>query len=95
MNALANMTWEEFVTLALQLGVKKATLDMIEEDKKKTQSRKLEAMDQWLKQDVNASWETIVDALKTLELNALADSVRATYCPHYKLGAQGVGTSAE
>jgi len=81
MNALADLSWEEFTALALQLDVKKATLDKIEEDKKRAEGRKLEAMDQWLKQDVDASWEKIVDALETVKMNTLAGSVRAKYCP--------------
>ena len=81
MNELADLSWEEFTALALQLDVKKATLDKIEDDKKRVEGRKLEAMDQWLKQDVDASWEKIVDALETVKMNTLAGSVRAKYCP--------------
>ena len=81
MNELTDLSWEEFTALALQLDVKKATLDKIEDDKKKVDGRKLEAMDKWLKQDVDASWEKIVDALETVKMNTLAGSVRAKYCP--------------
>lgn len=91
-NELEELSWEEFTALALQLDVKKATLDKIEEDKRKAEGRKLEAMDRWLKQDVDASWEKIVDALKTLKMNALAESVRAKYCSPAAAAAAVAGT---
>jgi len=81
-NEFAEMSWGEVKKLALQLGVKKSSLNTIEEDRQKSDDRKLDAMEQWLKQDSNASWEKIVDALnsKALQRNNLADSIREKYC---------------
>lgn len=83
-NELADLTWGQVKKLALQLGVKKASLDKIEEDRQKSDDRKMDAMERWLRQDLKASWEKIVEALNSKafqgEMNTLAESIQAKYC---------------
>lgn len=68
--------------MAVQLGVEFSTLQKIKEDNSEQNVRLLAAMNDWLSNDHEASWRKVVDALKTIDKNVLADGMAKKYCTH-------------
>ena len=80
-SALSDLSWNDIRQVALQLGVPQNKLSDIEmENPTSTSGRKLKAMDCWLQLDVEASWEKLVDTLKSLSLTATARKIEIKYC---------------
>ena len=65
------LTWEEVVDLAVQLGVDFSELQKIEREQNAT----LRALDIWLATDTEASWKKVVDALRAMKKNVLAEEI--------------------
>ena len=77
---LSSLTWGEVISMAVQLGVEFSTLQQIKEDNSEQNVRLLAAMNDWLSNDHEASWRKVVDALKTIDKNVLADGLATKYC---------------
>ena len=78
--ALTNLTWSEFTSFALQLGVENHTLRKIEQEKRDTRERKRAALQYWLNNDKKASWKKVVRSLEVVEKTVLAADLRKKYC---------------
>ena len=77
-NALAKVPdWRE---VGVQLDVDYATLDQIEQDCSKVETKKSRMLHTWMSNADNATWEDIVTALKNMNLNNIARRVQAKYC---------------
>lgn len=77
---LSSLTWGEVMSMAVQLGVEFSTLQQIKEDNSEQNVRLLAAMNDWLSNDHDASWRKVVNALKTIDKNVLADGLARKYC---------------
>ena len=77
---LSSLTWDEVTSLAVQLGVEFSTLRQIGQGHHKPNVCALEAMTEWLNNDLDASWNKLISALKTIKKNVLADSLEKKYC---------------
>ena len=76
--ALKQLTWSEFTSFALQLGMENHTLRKI--GQQGIGGRKRSAMQHWLNNDLEASWEKIVRCLEVIDMKVLADGLRKKYC---------------
>ena len=65
--------------MAVQLGMDFAELRKTDEDPSPT-PKLLSAMNKWLESDSKASWEKVVQALKAIKKNALAEKLEEKYC---------------
>ena len=65
------LTWEEVVSLTVQLRVDFSELKKIEREQNAT----LRALDIWLATDTEASWKKVVDALRAIKKTVLADEI--------------------
>ena len=63
-----------------RLSVSGSKLEEIEMQIPRASDRKLEAMNIWLKRDLNASWEKFVETLRSLRMNPLAHDAEGKYC---------------
>ena len=70
------LTWEEASTLAVKLGVDFSVIKKIEGQQNAT----LKVLDNWLAADTEASWKKVVDALRAMNKNALADKIERERC---------------
>ena len=77
---LASLTWGEVTSMAVQLGVEFPTLRQIGQEHSELSFRILAAMDNWLSNDQKASWRKVVNALRTIKKNVLADDLEKKYC---------------
>ena len=68
--------------LGLQLGVKPGTLDRIRAQFSDPRDQLLEMLKTWLESDVNCSWKTLVEALRSrsVETRQLAEVLETKYC---------------
>ena len=67
-------------SLGYQLHVPKHQLDAIEEDFRRVQRCREEVLSYWLRNDVHASWELLVTAIRRLRThNVLANYLRKKY----------------
>ena len=73
-NDLSDLSWSDIKLLALQLKVKLNTLEDIGNDYK-GDDRKVQAIQAWLNNDPDASWEMIVEALQRMGMSAVADDI--------------------
>ena len=89
---LDSVSWGDAKRLALRLGVSSSKLEDIEMQSPRASDRKLEAMNDWLKRDVNASWEKFVETLRSLGMNPLARDVEEKYCTPAATAADKPGT---
>lgn len=79
--ALNQLSWDNVRQVALRLGVPQNRLSDIEmENPTSTSGRKLRAMDCWLQSDIEASWEKLVDILKSLSITSTAQEIEEKYC---------------
>ena len=77
-NALAKVPdWRE---VGVQLDVDYATLDQIEQDCSKVETKKSRMLHTWMSNADSATWEDVVTALKNMNLNNIARRVQAKYC---------------
>ena len=81
--ALTKLTWSEFTSFALQLGLENHTLETIEQEKRVTRERERAALHRWLDSDPNASWERVVSCLRVIGKEELAADVREKYCTFF------------
>ena len=70
--------------MGLELGIQYHTLKKIEEDQRGrgVEACKMEMLAAWLQGDDNAeeqTWSTLVDALRSMDQNALADKIENNY----------------
>jgi hypothetical protein len=71
----------EWFNLGLQLGLPRATLELIAADPntKDIKSQRLAMLSGWLKYDTAASWEKLAAALVAIGENVAAANVRSKY----------------
>ena len=68
----------DWFTLGIQLGVPDHRLDEVECNHPKDASRcKVEVLRHWLASTQRPSWQNLASALRSMDLNSLADSVEA------------------
>ena len=72
---LNELSWEELVEMAVQLG-----MDFKEVRKIEPVNRRLNTMSIWLDSDSEASWQKVVKALRHIERTGLALQLEAKYC---------------
>ena len=77
---LASLTRSEVTSMAVQLGVEYSLLRQIGQDCSEQSKHVLEAIDNWLNNDQEASWRKVVIALRTIKKTVLADSLEKKYC---------------
>ena len=78
---LRDLPWSSVRPMALQLGCMNSNLlQSVEEESHAAEGRLYRAMDKWLQGDVSASWDQLVQALTNVQLNVLAEEIRAAYC---------------
>lgn len=83
-------------SLGYQLHVPKHQLDAIEEDFRRVQRCREEVLSYWLRNDVHASWELLVTAIRRLRMhNVLANHLRRKYVQNgsVKLSSQHLSLS--
>ena len=68
-------------TLGIKLGIKSSAVTRILQDAGGTTELKVSGiLDHWLKNDLNASWATLVKALKEMDHGRLAERLAKEYC---------------
>ena len=68
----------DWFTLGIQLGVPDHRLDEIEHNHPRDASRcKVEVLRHWRDNSEQPSWQNLASALRSMDLNSLADSVEA------------------
>ena len=65
--------------LGLNLGLPKHELDKIERDYQGNDRQRLEMLDKWLQRTSNATWRDVVNPLKQMGENSVAESIRQKY----------------
>ena len=65
--------------LGIYLGLQWYELAQIERDHQGNERRKHEMLDLWLRRKPNAGWRDVLSALKLMEENKVAESVRQNY----------------
>ena len=73
----------EWYDLGLQLNVKVGKLNSIRTEFNTTKHQLREMLNAWLTSSDNASWKTLINALKSRSVGAsqLAGDLKAKYCP--------------
>ena len=66
----------EVYQLGLQLSLSAGVVDRLERDHRLVEDRKQAMVIHWLKNDANASWNKLFDALKDVEREVVAKRVR-------------------
>ena len=90
---LDELTWSKTLKFCVQLGMKYSVLDKIGEDKQ-GDLRLHAAMHAWLESDINASWKTVVTALKAIRMEVLAQELAEKYCKSCKNNGSSAATVA-
>ena len=68
-------------TLGINLGIEPSCVTRILQDAGGTKELKVSGiLDHWLKNDLNASWATLVKALKEINHRRLAEKLAKEYC---------------
>ena len=81
--ALGELTWKDVKLVAVHLNhMSWATLEEIENSSSLGKERVIRAIDTWKRKDVDASWAQLVSALRAEKQNAVAEKIRARYCPN-------------
>ena len=78
--ALTNLTWSEFTSFSVQLGLENHTLRKIEQEKRDTSEKVRAVLQSWLDNDLEASWEKVVCCLEVVEKKVLAAGLKKKYC---------------
>lgn len=92
LNAISTLTWQDTKLLAIQLEVSVSVLSDIGSDYS-GEERKVQAIEIWLRNDINASWEKIVAALKEIKMMVLAEQIAVKYSPQPPLSDTGSASS--
>ena len=66
--------------LGTYLGLSESEIQVIERDHHDTARRRLVMLNKWMEKDVNASWEKVIDALKSISQIRLAHQLKKKYC---------------
>ena len=66
--------------LGIYLGLGECEIEVIERDHHDTARRRIVMLKCWMDKDVNASWEEVIEALKSMSLNVLAKQLKEKYC---------------
>ena len=66
--------------LGIKLGIESSDVTRILQDAGGTERQKTGILDHWLKNDLNASWATLVKALKQINHGVLAEKLAKQYC---------------
>ena len=66
--------------LGTYLGLSESEIQVIERDHHDTARRRLVMLNKWMERDVNASWEKVIDALKSISQIRLANQLKEKYC---------------
>ena len=67
--------------LGIKLGIESSDVTRILQDAgSTTEKQKTGILDHWLKNDSNASWPTLVKALKEMDHGRLAERLEKNYC---------------
>ena len=66
--------------LGTYLGLDESEIEVIERDHHDTARRRLVMLSKWLEKDVNASWEKMIDLLKSMSQIRLANQLKEKYC---------------
>ena len=66
--------------LGIFLGLSESEIEVIERDHHDTARRRIVMLKNWMDKDVNASWEKVIDALKSMLKNVLANQLKEKYC---------------
>lgn len=83
LNALKDVV--DWKSLGVQLDISPAMLEEIcVNNRGQVGDCKFAMVSFWLKSDKTFSWMKLVDALKSVGLLALAEGIRAQYCPLYQ-----------
>ena len=69
--------WDVFGTY---LGLDESEIEVIEHDHNDTARRRIVMLDRWMKKDVNASWEKVIDSLNIMSQFRLANQLKEKYC---------------
>ena len=77
--------------LGIKLGIESSDVTRIIQDAgSDTEKQKTGILDHWLKNDSNASWPTLVKALKEMDHKRLAERLEKTYCVQVKYIGMGL-----
>ena len=81
-SALAHLPWSDVKRMAIHLhhSLTLSVLDQIGEDRSTAAERRMYCMEQWMKNDLDASWVKLVTALREINHNHLAQDLEARYC---------------
>ena len=66
--------------LGTYLGLSESEIQVIERDHHDTARRRLVMLNKWMEKDINASWEKVIDALKSMSQIRLANQLKEKYC---------------
>ena len=66
--------------LGTYLELSEGEIQVIERDHHDTARRRLVMLNKWMEKDVNASWEKVIDALKSMSQIRLANQLKEKYC---------------
>lgn len=79
-SGISCLSWPQTKCLAIQLEVRTNTLDDIGNDYS-GDDRKVHAMQAWLNNDADASWEKMIVALQKIDMSTVATDIASVYCP--------------
>ena len=86
---LSDIQWTTVKCMAVHLNqMSWGTLEKIESSSSVDDERINRAIDTWMRRDVDASWVQLVSALRIVKQNALAEKIRARYCPNMPADTQ-------
>ena len=66
--------------LGTYLGLDESEIEVIERDHHDTARRRLVMLSKWMEKDVDASWEKVIDSLKSMSQIRLANQLKEKYC---------------
>ena len=66
--------------LGTYLGLDESEIEVIERDHHDTARRRLVMLSKWMEKDVDASWEKVIDSLKSMSQIKLANQLKEKYC---------------
>ena len=66
--------------LGTYLGLDESEIEVIERDHHGTARRRLVMLSKWMEKDVDASWEKVIDSLKSMSQIRLANLLKEKYC---------------
>ena len=66
--------------LGTHLGLEESEIREIERDHQSTARRRIVMLAKWMEKDVDASWEKVIEALKSMSQTVLASKLEEKYC---------------